>query len=88
MKPVSNLPIISTSSMKMQIKRAGNGRQNRICMHMVYIHKMIQNIGYHYPVIILIDHNKEQENLPHKDINKMEKFYRHVQFISQAPTRT
>lgn len=29
---------------------------------MVYIYKMIQNIGYHYyPIITLIDYNKEQE---------------------------
>lgn len=30
-------------------------------MHMVCAYKMIQNIGYHYPIITLIDHNKEQE---------------------------
>lgn len=30
-------------------------------MHMVYIHKMIQNIGYHQPIITLIDYNKEQK---------------------------
>lgn len=50
---------------------------------MVYIHKMIQNIGYRYSIIILIRNNEEHEEICHiKDINKMENFIG-VQFISK-----